>query len=157
MGLKSRSERVALAACEEEPRSFCRAGGSARAAVETGRSSVAGYSVALQASGRIVNLDPEMFKEVSTSDELWIVSSFTPWCLRCPDYIAYLEAVAQELPDNGPVHFGALNCHVNRKFCADMGLIGHPMVGLIYGGTQGRSMAKPSLSKLWLSAPGTAR
>ncbi|CAE7928467.1 unnamed protein product [Symbiodinium sp. KB8] len=48
--------------------------------------------------------------------------------------MAYLEAMAQELPHNSPIHFGALNCHFNQKFCVDLGLIGHPMVGLVYGG-----------------------
>ena len=64
--------------------------------------------------------------------------------------MAYLEAMAQELPHNSPIHFGALNCHFNQKFCVDLGLIGHPMVGLVYGGAQGRSMAKQG--KLWLTA-----
>ena len=75
-----------------------------------------------------------MFEEVSRSDELWIVSSFTPWCLRCSDYMSYLEAMARDFLDEVPVHFGALNCYVNRQFCGRLGLMGHPMVGLVYGG-----------------------
>ena len=88
-----------------------------------------------KANGRLLNLDADMLDEVSIWPEsLWIVTSFTPWCLHCPDYIAYLERLAQEFPESGPVHFAVLNCHVNRNFCDQLKLMGHPMVGFMYGG-----------------------
>ena len=48
--------------------------------------------------------------------------------------MAYFQSVAQDLAGQGPLHFAGINCHVNGRFCDQLGLMGHPMVGFVYGG-----------------------
>ena len=87
----------------------------------------------------LLNLDESLFRHITSNKtlmkHLWIVGSYTPWCLRCGEFLEYMNSVSSQLPGNSHTHLAALNCHFNQKLCDELGLMGHPMLGAL--GMQG--------------------
>jgi len=72
--------------------------------------------------------------EPAASEELWLVASHTPWCEGCSGFMASWRELAQRWLGS-PARFAALDCHAQRALCAELALLGHPLVAVLYSGS----------------------
>ena len=51
-----------------------------------------------------------------TTDAIWVVAFYVPWCDHCTAFAPELEAAAQDLKSHGyKIHLGAVDVSVNKK------------------------------------------
>ncbi|CAE8654167.1 unnamed protein product, partial [Polarella glacialis] len=89
--------------------------------------------------GIIINLNEALWEDIVTEpslrQELWLVVTFTPWCVRCEGVLNSLAKLHSDSSIGRRTRLAALNCHAHQKLCDDLGLLGHPLVTMRYGGS----------------------
>eukprot|EP01023_Acetabularia_acetabulum_P004805 TRINITY_DN12033_c0_g1_i1.p1 TRINITY_DN12033_c0_g1~~TRINITY_DN12033_c0_g1_i1.p1 ORF type:complete len:466 (+),score=101.85 TRINITY_DN12033_c0_g1_i1:119-1516(+) len=70
--------------------------------------------------------DSDFHDEVTSSDDLWLVEFYAPWCGHCKNLKGdWIEAAGQL---KGKVKLGAINCDEEKSVCSEFGVRGFPTI-----------------------------
>eukprot|EP00887_Chlorella_sp_A99_P006680 scaffold3.g6680.t1 len=75
----------------------------------------------------VVSLNDDNFhSELGTSDELWFVEFFAPWCGHCKNLQPTWTELAKSL--GGKVRVAAVDCTASQQTCGEFGVRGYPTI-----------------------------
>ena len=78
-------------------------------------------------SGDVVNLNDDNFaSEVLSSDAVWLVEFYAPWCGHCKNLKPAWTSAASSLV--GKAKLGAIDCTANEATCGRYGVRGYPTI-----------------------------
>lgn len=76
-------------------------------------------------------LDKEQFiKHIDTTDEVWLVDFYAPWCPHCRHFAPEYEKIAAFYVDSKVVHVGSVDCTKNDELCDREEILGYPAIKL---------------------------
>jgi len=85
----------------------------------------------------ILELDSDVWtwlSEAPYSEELWLLATYTPWCLQCVQMMSEWAELARGSMGKR-THVVALNCHASSELCDELDLPGHPLMAAVYAGS----------------------
>lgn len=78
-------------------------------------------------------LDASNFDEMlNSTDEVWVVNFYSPWCPHCRNFAPAWEKVAAFYADSPKVNVGAVDCIKNDAICTREKIFGYPGVKLFH-------------------------
>lgn len=124
-GGRSAKELVEWALQQAQRVALGRIGVEAGGAGGSGGGSAAGDD--FYAGTDVVSLNDDNFhSELGTSDELWFVEFFAPWCGHCKNLQPTWTELAKSL--GGKVRVAAVDCTASQQTCGEFGVRGYPTI-----------------------------
>jgi len=83
----------------------------------------------------VANLCDTHFPD-ATSEKVWLVKFYAPWCGHCKAMIPAMKELGKSFKDDPAVGIGGVDCTVpsNQQLCAKYGVQGYPTIKAIVGG-----------------------
>eukprot|EP01130_Rhizamoeba_saxonica_P006469 TRINITY_DN2571_c0_g1_i1.p1 TRINITY_DN2571_c0_g1~~TRINITY_DN2571_c0_g1_i1.p1 ORF type:complete len:398 (-),score=96.77 TRINITY_DN2571_c0_g1_i1:42-1235(-) len=89
---------------------------------------VVGSTGFYESQSSIHTLNKDNFLQVLQTNDLWVVEFFAPWCGHCKAFAPEFTKAAENL--QGLIHFGAVNCDVEKELCGMFKIEGLPTITL---------------------------
>jgi protein disulfide-isomerase-like protein len=82
----------------------------------------------------VTHLDFETYV-AATTDTLWAVEFYAPWCPHCQRFAPTWTEVAAEMHERDPrLRIGVVNCVAQRDLCTLFGIRGYPTLKTVHEG-----------------------
>lgn len=104
----------------------------------------------------VTHLDFENYVE-KTSDNLWAVEFYAPWCPHCQRFAPTWTKLAATMHEqDSRLRFGVVNCVTQRDLCTLFAIRGYPTLKTLHAGEvvdpfEGKDRGEPAIVK-WLTA-----
>lgn len=65
-------------------------------------------------------------RRVGSSDQVWLVEFYAPWCSACQRMVDMYKEIAEQLAEDANIEVGAVNCETQKDLCAEYGISSYP-------------------------------